>query len=55
MFLVVIGVITLVVAFAINTPSLQFSRFSRPLKFVGFIIILLGFDGCDALIRHPSA
>ena len=42
MFLVVIGVIILIVAFAINTPSLQFSRFSRPLKFVGLIIILLG-------------
>lgn len=42
MFLVILGVIILVVAFAINTPSLQFSRFSRPLKFVGLIIILLG-------------
>lgn len=43
MFLVVIGVIILIVAFAINTPSLQFSRFSRPLKFVGLILIILGF------------
>jgi regulator of protease activity HflC (stomatin/prohibitin superfamily) len=42
MFLVVIGVIILIAGFAINTPSLQFSRFSRPLKVVGIILVLLG-------------
>jgi regulator of protease activity HflC (stomatin/prohibitin superfamily) len=42
MFFLTIGVIILIVGFAINTPSLQFSRFSRPLKVVGIILILLG-------------
>jgi regulator of protease activity HflC (stomatin/prohibitin superfamily) len=42
MFLVVIGVIILIAGFAINTPSLQFARFSRPLKVVGIILVLLG-------------
>lgn len=42
MFFLTIGVIILIVGFAINTPALQFSRFSRPLKVVGIILILLG-------------
>ncbi len=42
MFFLTIGVIILIVGFAINTPSLQFARFSRPLKVVGIILILLG-------------
>ncbi len=42
MFFLTIGVIIVIVGFAINTPSLQFSRFSRPLKIVGIILIILG-------------
>ena len=42
MFFLTIGVIIVIVGFAINTPALQFSRFSRPLKIVGIILIILG-------------
>ena len=42
MFFLTVGVIIVIVGFAINTPSLQFSRFSRPLKIVGIILIILG-------------
>lgn len=42
MFLVIIGVMLLIAGFAINTPSLQVSRFSRPAKVVGIILIIFG-------------
>ncbi|AFK03191.1 band 7 protein [Emticicia oligotrophica DSM 17448] len=42
MFFLTIGVVILLAGFAINTPSLQFSRFARPLKFIGIFLILLG-------------
>lgn len=42
MFLVIIGVIIMVVGFAINTPALQFSRFARPAKTIGVILIAFG-------------
>ncbi|MCU0324716.1 MAG: prohibitin family protein [Spirosomaceae bacterium] len=42
MFLVIIGVVIVVAGFAINTPALQFSRFARPVKTVGAILIALG-------------
>ncbi len=42
MFLFIIGIIILIAGFAINTPSLQFSRFSRPVKVVGIVLILFG-------------
>lgn len=42
MFFVTLGVIALIIGFAINTPALAFSRFSRPVKVVGVILIVLG-------------
>jgi regulator of protease activity HflC (stomatin/prohibitin superfamily) len=42
MFLFIIGVIVLVAGFAINTPSLQFSRFARPVKVVGIVLMVFG-------------
>jgi regulator of protease activity HflC (stomatin/prohibitin superfamily) len=42
MFFIVIGIFALIAGFAINTPALQFSRFSRPLKVIGVILLLLG-------------
>lgn len=37
-----LGIIGLIVGYAINTPALQFSRFSRPLKFIGIALIVVG-------------
>ncbi|SFD55089.1 prohibitin family protein [Spirosoma endophyticum] len=42
MFFIVIGILALVVGFAINTPALTFSRYSRPAKVVGVILLLMG-------------
>lgn len=42
MFLIILGAITLVVGFAINTPSLASARFSRPVKVIGSVIIVIG-------------
>lgn len=42
MFLLFIGIIILIVGFAINTPALTFSRFSRPFKITGAVMIALG-------------
>ncbi|MFC5412715.1 prohibitin family protein [Larkinella bovis] len=42
MFFFVLGLLALIIGFAVNTPSLTFSRFSRPLKVVGVILILIG-------------
>lgn len=42
MFLVIIGIMLLIAGFAINTPSLQVARFSRPAKVVGIILIVFG-------------
>jgi regulator of protease activity HflC (stomatin/prohibitin superfamily) len=42
MFLIFIGVILIVAGFAINTPALQISTFSRPVKIAGFVAIILG-------------
>jgi regulator of protease activity HflC (stomatin/prohibitin superfamily) len=43
MFLIFLGIVVLMVGFAINTPSLSFARFSRPVKVVGGMLIVLGF------------
>jgi regulator of protease activity HflC (stomatin/prohibitin superfamily) len=43
MFLIFLGIVALMVGFAINTPSLSFARFSRPVKVVGGVLIVLGF------------
>ncbi|QJW88325.1 prohibitin family protein [Spirosoma taeanense] len=42
MFFLVLGILALVAGFAINTPALAFSRYSRPIKVVGIILIVLG-------------
>ncbi len=42
MFLIVIGVIVLIAGFAINTPSLAFSKFSRPVKVAGTVLVIFG-------------
>jgi regulator of protease activity HflC (stomatin/prohibitin superfamily) len=42
MFLIFLGVAALIAGFAVNTPALTFSRFARPLKVSGVVLILLG-------------
>jgi regulator of protease activity HflC (stomatin/prohibitin superfamily) len=42
MFLIFLGIIALIVGFAINTPALAFARFARPLKVTGIILLILG-------------
>ena len=42
MFFFFVGLMAIVVSFAINTPSLQISRFSRPTRVVGLILMVLG-------------
>lgn len=43
MFLIVIGAIVLIAGFAINTPALAFAKFSRPVKTIGVIVMVVGF------------
>jgi regulator of protease activity HflC (stomatin/prohibitin superfamily) len=42
MLLIFIGIIVLITGFSINTPALQFSKYSRPLKVTGVILLVLG-------------
>ncbi len=42
MFLIVLGVIVVIAGFAINTPSLAFAKFSRPVKVVGVVLAIFG-------------
>ncbi len=42
MFLIFLGIVALMVGFAINTPSLTVARFSRPVKLLGGILLILG-------------
>ena len=42
MFLIFLGIVALMVGFAINTPSLTVARFSRPVKVLGGILLVLG-------------
>ncbi len=42
MFFIVLGIAALIAGFAINTPSLTLSRFARPAKVVGIVLIILG-------------
>lgn len=42
MFLIVIGVVVLIAGFAVNTPSLAFAKFSRPVKVAGIVLIIFG-------------
>jgi regulator of protease activity HflC (stomatin/prohibitin superfamily) len=42
MFFLILGILVLVAGFAINTPAIAFSHYSRPAKVVGIILIVLG-------------
>ncbi|MBC7893024.1 MAG: prohibitin family protein [Sphingobacteriaceae bacterium] len=42
MIFLFLGVVLLIVGFAINTPALAFARYARPLKVVGVILLALG-------------
>ena len=42
MFFLVLGIFALVAGFAINTPALAFSHYSRPIKVIGVILIIIG-------------
>ncbi|TAE25155.1 MAG: prohibitin family protein [Cytophagales bacterium] len=42
MFFLVLGIFALIAGFAINTPALTFSRFARPVKLIGVVLIILG-------------
>ncbi|AQG81307.1 prohibitin family protein [Spirosoma montaniterrae] len=53
MFFLTLGIVALIVGFAINTPSLTFSRFSRPVKVIGAVLIVLGL--LTASIRQIDA
>ncbi|MBU1822823.1 MAG: prohibitin family protein [Bacteroidetes bacterium] len=53
MFFIVIGLLLLVAGFAINTPSLPVSQYSRPVKIVGIVIVLVG--AAMASIRQIDA
>jgi regulator of protease activity HflC (stomatin/prohibitin superfamily) len=43
MLLVVLGIFIVIAGFAVNTPAMQFARYSRPIKVVGFVLVVLGF------------
>ena len=42
MFFLILGIFALIAGFAINTPALTFSRFARPVKVIGIILMLTG-------------
>ncbi len=53
MFFIVIGLLLLVAGFAINTPSMPVSQYSRPVKIAGIVIALVG--ALTASIRQIDA
>ena len=53
MFFIVIGIAVLLAGFAINTPSLSFSRYARPVKLMGVVLLLIG--ALTASIRQIDA
>lgn len=42
MFFIILGIFALIAGFATNTPALTISRFSRPMKVIGSILIVVG-------------
>lgn len=42
MFFLILGIFALIAGFAINTPSLTFSRYARPVKMLGIVLIIVG-------------
>ncbi|GAB3548005.1 prohibitin family protein [Spirosoma fluminis] len=53
MFFIILGILVLITGFAVNTPALTISRFSRPLKVMGVILMALGL--LTASIRQIDA
>jgi regulator of protease activity HflC (stomatin/prohibitin superfamily) len=53
MFFIVIGIAVLIAGFAINTPSLAFSQYARPVKVIGVVLLLIGI--LTASIRQIDA
>ncbi|WP_266368723.1 prohibitin family protein [Tellurirhabdus rosea] len=53
MFFLILGILFLLIGFAINTPSLAFSRFSRPAKVLGLVLIVVG--ALSASVRQIDA
>jgi len=53
MFFIMLGFLVFIAGFAINTPALTISRFSRPAKVVGLILLVLG--ALTASIRQIDA
>lgn len=53
MFFIILGVLLVITGFAINTPALAFSRYSRPTKVIGFL--LLAFGVLTASVRQIDA
>ena len=53
MFFIVVGIFALIAGFAINTPALTISRFSRPVKLIGSILVIVGL--LTASIRQIDA
>lgn len=42
MFFIFIGIVLIIAGFAIDTPALQVSRLSRPVKIAGVLVLILG-------------
>ncbi len=53
MFFIVIGLLLLVAGFAINTPSMPVSQYSRPVKIAGIVIAIIG--ALTASVRQIDA
>ncbi|WP_080059037.1 prohibitin family protein [Spirosoma aerolatum] len=53
MFFIMLGFLAVIAGFAINTPALTISRYSRPAKVVGLILIVLG--ALTASVRQIDA
>lgn len=53
MFFLILGLLLLVAGFAINTPALTFSRYSRPVKLTGIVLVVLGI--LTAAVRQIDA
>lgn len=53
MFFFILGLLALIIGYAVNTPSLTFARFSRPLKVIGVILIV--FSLATSSVRQIDA
>ena len=42
MFFIILGLVVLLIGFAINTPSLAFSQYARPVKLAGIVVLIVG-------------